>query len=168
MRKYNKLTDEEKTYIREHAPKSTYAQVARELNRRYATVVRFAHHNGTENSKAAVRLACGAYIRNESSRDREARFKKMAETRKEMLRKERRRVKWGLDQRTKIRACATATKAVMVARYNLKNQHNYVLEDCRAFNANPYAVYYDSQTKRSSNEAYYAVKYGFKFISLDD
>lgn len=167
MRKYARLTDEEKAYIRKHLPQSTYAQVARDLDQRYATVVHFAHHNGIENSKAAVRSACGAHIRSESSRDREARFKKMAETRKETFRKERLRAKWGLGQKTKIRACAAASKAVMVARYNLKNQHNYVLEDCRAFDANPYNVYYDSETKRTPNEAYYAEKYGFKFIPLD-
>lgn len=167
MKEYNKLTDEEKTYIREHAPKSTYAQVARELRRRYTAVAYYARQNEIENSKAAVRLACSAYLGNESSRDREARFKKMAETRKEMFRKERRRAKWGLEQRTKIRACAAASKAVLVARYNLKNQRNYVLEDCRAFNASPYNIYYDSDTKRSPNEAYYTEKYRFKFIPLD-
>lgn len=168
MRKYARLTEEEKAYIREHLPHSTYAQVARELDRRYATVVDFAHRNGIENSKAAVRLACGAHVRNESSHDREARFKKMAETRKEMFRKERRRVKWGLEQRTKVRTCAAASKAVMTARYNLKNQHSYVLEECRAFNGNPYNIYYDSETRRSPNEAYFTEKYGFKFILLDE
>ena len=167
MRKYKRLTEEEKAYIREHAPKSTYAQVARELGRRYNTVTYFARQNGTGHSEAAFRLACGAYIKNQSSRDREARMKKMSETRKEMFARERRRAKWGMEQRTKLRACAAAPHKVVIARYYLKNQHSYVLEDCRAFSASPYNVYYDSETKRSKNEAYYTEKYGFKFIPLD-
>lgn len=167
MRKYARLTEEEKAYIREHLPQSTYAQVARELGRQSTTVIWFARRNGIEHSKAAVRLACGAHLRNESSRDRAARFKKIAETRKEMYRKERRRVKWGLERRTKINACATAPNKVIVARHHLKSQRSYVLEDCRAFNGNPYNVYYDSETMRSPNEAYYTEKYGFKFIPLD-
>lgn len=167
MRKYKRLTDEEKAYIREHLPRSTYAQVARELDRRRNTVAEFAHRNGIEHSEAAVRLACSAYIKNQSSRDREARMKKMSETRKEMFAKECRRAKWGIAQQTKLRVCAAAPSKVMQARYNLERQHNYVLEDCRAFNASPYNIYYDSETKRTPNEAYYTEKYGFKFIPLN-
>lgn len=166
MRKYNKLTDEEKAYIREHLPQSTYAQVARELDRRHATVAYFAHQNGIENSKAAVRSACGEHLRSESSRDREARFAKMAETRKNIIAKERRRVKWGLEQRTKIKACAMP-RDVRVVRYNLRARCDYVLENCRVIGGDPYNIYYDSETRRSPNEAYFAEKYGFKFTPLD-
>ena len=161
MRKYKRLTDEEKAYIREHLPQSTYAQVARELGRLSATVAWFDRKNGIGYSEAAVRSIRGANFRNENNRAREARMKKMSETRKEMFAKERRRAKWGLAQRTKIRACATAPSKVIIARSNLKIRHNYVLEDCRAFNAPPYNIYYDSETRRSKNEAYYTEKYGF-------
>lgn len=167
MRKYNKLTQEEKAYIREHAPKSTYAQVARELGRLPATVIYFAHRNGIEFSKDAFRSALGANFRSESSRDREARFRKLSQTRKNIIAKERRRVRWGLEQQTKIKACAMP-RDVRVCRYNLRARCDYVLENCRILGNDPYAIYYDSETRRSPNEAYFTEKYGFKFIPLDE
>ena len=90
MRKYKRLTDEEKAYIREHLLQSTYAQVARELDRRRNTVEEFAHKNGIKHSEAAARLASSANLRKQSSRDREARIKKMSKTRKEIFARERR------------------------------------------------------------------------------
>lgn len=163
MRKYNKFTEKEKAYIREHLPQSTYAQVARDLGRPAVSVLQHARAHGISHNKALANRIKGANL--EHSERLNA---KVSEAIQEKYRKERLRLKWGLEQKTKWRV-GRAPKRVVVARSRLKCNYNYVLENLQlCYDANPYAIYYDSETRRSPNEAYFTEKYGFKFLPLDE
>lgn len=160
------FSEKEKAYIHEHLPRSTCAQVARELGRGKSGVAKYAKRNGIHYDQGKVEQIKAGDIKPEK-RGKEWR-KKISESRKEIFRKERMRLKWGLAQRTRLSIDRMPRKTKDV-RLQLKYRCDYVLEDIRhSQNANPYNIYYDSETRRSPNEAYFAEKYGFKFIPLDE
>lgn len=76
---------------------------------------------------------------------------------------EKLRVKYGLEQRTKLKISTLPRKAYN-ARKNLEYKYNYF-----AIEGDDYALGYDSETRRvvdlpKFNEEYYTKKYGLKFI----
>lgn len=166
-RKPVRITEEEGAYIREHLPHSTYTQVARDLGRHRNVVSYYAARHGIPYSKEAGRRAateaCSLAWRTKG----ESISKKMSETKKEIFRKERMRFRWGLEQKTRY-TVKPMPERIRMARRDLKRRRDYIMEDCHFFDSDPYVIYYDSQTRRTPNEDYFAEKYGFKFLPLDD
>lgn len=162
------LTEGEKTYIREHLPRSTYSQVARDIGRNVSCVWRYAQRNNRaasiEEGKAARRKALELYYTEENKRLHNEKIKKSIVR---MIKKEHLRVRWGLEQKTN-RRIDLAPYYIKRIRYRLKKQMNYVTQECRNHRrGDMYAIYYDSETRRSPREDYYTRTYGFKFIPLD-
>lgn len=160
------FSDKEKAYIRKHLPQSTCAQVARDLGREKSGIAKYAKRNGIPYDQRKVEQIRAGDLKPEN-RSKEWR-EKISKSRKEIFRKERMRLKWGLPQRTRL-SVDRMPRMTKDVRLQLKYRCDYVLEDLRhSQNADPYAVYYDSETKRSKKEAYFTEKYGFKFIPLND
>lgn len=165
MKKHTKLTDEEKAYIREHLPQSTCVQVAKRLGRTPSAVAKYAKRHGVSYNKALVAQIKAANITSVNWSEEHA--KKISDAIKEKFRKDRRRLNWGLEQKTKWNV-ERLPRAITDARARLKWRHNYVMDDLRIRHDDPYNIYYDSETKRTPNEAYFTKKYGFKFIPLEE
>ncbi len=166
-RKPVRITEEEDAYIREHLPHSTYTQVARDLGRHRDTVSDYAARHGIPYSKEAGRRAATEAFWLAWKIKGESISKKISETRKEIFRKERMRIRWGLEQRTRC-VVKPMPKRIRMARGELKRRRDYIVEDCHFFDSDPYVIYYDSKTRRTPNEDYFVQKYGFKFLPLDE
>lgn len=166
-RKPVRITEEEGAYIREHLPHSTHIQVAKDLGRHRNTVSYYAACHGIPYSKEAGRRAAAEACSLARKTKGESISKKISETKKEIFRKERMRVRWGLEQKTKY-TVKPMPKRIQTARKGLKRRRDYIIEDCHFFDSDPYVIYYDSKTRRTPNEDYFAKEYGFKFLPLDD
>lgn len=89
---------------------------------------------------------------------------KMSENRKLLWEKERRRVKWGLEQKTKLR----------VSLYKLSHkasvQKNLMISLCNYFSHPEHRswVCYDSETRRSEKREATAVRYGLHIVNADE
>lgn len=92
---------------------------------------------------------------------------KRGRTYSETYRKEKMRVKYGLEQRTRLKIPSISKKAYN-ARKNLEYNFNYF-----PIEGDEYALGYDSETRRivdkpKYNEEYYSKKYGLKFIEGEE
>lgn len=165
-KKYRRLTEEEKQYIRERAPHTTYVQVARELGVRAHAVDQWARRYGIRSnidevhrvrSEAAKRLASIRYDVN----------KKISASRRETYRKERLREKYGLDLHTScnIRRIPTRIKRF---RVNAHSSHRYIMQDCRFTDSDPYVLYYDENTRRYKNEELMSKRYHIRFEPIEN
>lgn len=88
---------------------------------------------------------------------------KIGKSRSKTYEKEKLRVKYGLEQKTKLRISKISRK-VYYAKRSLIYKFNYFMID-----GDEYALGYDSETRRivdkpKYNEEYYSNKYGLKFI----
>lgn len=91
-----------------------------------------------------------------SKKKREERCRKMSESRKELIRKEKMRVKWGLEQKTGLRVVAGGRDRVCI-RHRLKKR-GYIVERCGN------DVYYNEDTNRSLVMEQTAKKRGLKIM----
>lgn len=83
-------------------------------------------------------------------RNRE-RIEKAAQTRKETIRKEMRRVLYGLERKTKLRCIVLCkyTRRQTSHRYNALKRGYIIMEDCSEQSGERYNIYYDDQTERA-------------------
>lgn len=86
----------------------------------------------------------------------QAMLEKMSVNRKELIRKERMRVNWGLPQQTKIKVYGAGRGAAMY-RHLLKRL-NYIVERGST------TVYYDELTSRSLKKEQTAIKHGLRIL----
>lgn len=104
----------------------------------------------------------GSFQKGQSNKDRlsKKRYKemieKMRESRKELIRKEKMRVKWGLEQKTGLRVVAGGRDRVCI-RHRLKKR-GYIVERCGN------DVYYNEGTNRSLVMEQTAKKRGLKIM----
>lgn len=94
-----------------------------------------------------------------------ASLKKRSEDRKEMIRKEKRRIIYGLERTTKL-------KVVVITPYTRSQLHHrcnalkrgYLLDvDCSEGQPGRYVIYYDDETQRSAKFEANCIKDGFTF-----
>ncbi len=97
-----------------------------------------------------------------STRRYNAFCKKVAETRKELWRKEYLRDQYGLERKSKLRLKTLSHKAVN-QKYMMKRECNYFADK-----DNVTWICYDSQTKRSAKREATAIKYGLKVVQGDE
>lgn len=95
-----------------------------------------------------------------------ASLKKRSENRRELIEKEKRRIIYGLERKTKI-------KVVVMKPYTRSQSHHrycalkrgYLLdEDCREGQPGRYVIYYDDETERSEKFEQNCIKDGFTFM----
>lgn len=72
------------------------------------------------------------------------------------------RVMSGLKPLTRLKM-RTIHPSAYKSRWYLEKRYGYFTVD-----GEPYSLYYDSETRRCRNEAYYTEKYGLKFIKADE
>ncbi len=164
----HRITEQEQQYIRDHAPHSTYAQVARELGLKHNSVAWWARMHGVPYNEDAVRAALVASARS-SAADQEKsqkKYRKMSCIRKEMYRKERMRDKYGLTRQTNLKLCSIPAYIVDF-RWRSKCRNGYILQDCRPADSDPYVIYYDENTLRYKNEARMAERYHVRFEPIE-
>jgi hypothetical protein len=96
-------------------------------------------------------------------------LKKCSENRKEMIRKEQRRIIYGIERKTKL-------KVVVLKPYTQSQKHHrhsalqrgYLLDmDCSEGQPGRYVIYYDDETQRSAKFEANCIKDGFTF-KLDE
>ncbi len=168
MRRHlRRLTDEEKAYILEHLPHSTYTQVGVDLGRNISTVRLFAVANGISYNKDVAHRRCSENAKRLWQTRRESLRAALSKSVREMIRKERMRENWGLERKTKFVFKRMAGRQSYVKSY-LKRNYDYLVHSGNKPDVDPLVLYYDSETKRTPNEAYFAEKYGFTFLPLDE
>lgn len=86
-------------------------------------------------------------------------IKKMSESRAELIRKERMRVKWGLPQKTRLKVFGGG-KMKSCYRHILKNKGYIVERGCKV-------VYYDETTNRSPRSEVSARNYGIRIEPIE-
>ena len=91
-------------------------------------------------------------------------IREMGETRRAIYEKERKRLKWGLPQKTRYRVkIKPVDRKVYDMRYRLKRSRNYYGDDDHVT-----WLYYDSQTKRSEELEQRAKELGLKIIQGEE
>lgn len=78
-------------------------------------------------------------------------MQRRSEQRRETIRKEFLRVKYGLERKTRLRCIVMCkyTRSQTCHRYNALRRGYYVMEDCSEQSGERYNIYYDDQTHRS-------------------
>lgn len=165
-KKYRRFTEEEKRYIRERAPHTTYAQVARELGVRANAVSLWARMHGVRSNIDEVRRAQSEFAKSLALKRNDIN-KKISATMKETFRKERLRDKYGLDLHTScnIRRIPTKTRCF---RANAHSLHEYIMQDCRFTDSDPYVLYYDENTRRYKNEEMISKRHHIRFEPIEN
>lgn len=89
---------------------------------------------------------------------------KMSENRKKLFEKERRRVKWGLEQKTKLKIsfCKLSHSAAM-QKFAMIHRNNYF-----AHPEHTSWICYDSETRRSSRSEATAEKHGLRVVNAEN
>lgn len=90
---------------------------------------------------------------------REERARRAGKGRKALFEKERKRLRWGMPQQTKLKVIQEPRKTHM-AMTRLTGIYHYFV-DCRY----PFTVFYDEQTRRTTKEDYFKKKYGLRFVA---
>lgn len=87
-------------------------------------------------------------------------MRKMGETRREMFRKERLRMKYGLERKTKLNIpCQPMSPTACSQKHAMIKQCNYFADG-----SHPAWVCYDSETRRSARREATAVRHGLKIV----
>ena len=119
-----------------------------------------------EEIRAGLRESPQEAAKRKHPRKWKALLKKRSENRKEMIRKERLRIIYGLERKTKL-------KIVVVKPYTrsqTNHRHSalrrgYLLDmDCSEGQPGRYAIYYDDETERSAKFEANCIKDGFTFM----
>lgn len=127
-----------------------------------SSIIRCARNNNLKHTKEA-QARIDAYVRMKRKEGLKNRnLHKLSEKVKTTRKMESWRVRSGLRQETKYKVRITPKK-VQYAMYHLFKKYNYFYDT-----VDSHTLYYDSQTKRSSNEQYYIDKYGLKFEQADE
>jgi hypothetical protein len=93
-----------------------------------------------------------------------ASLKKRSENRKEMVRKEKRRIIYGLERKTKLKAVMTPYKRSQRHHRCSALKRGYLLDmDCSEGQPGRYVIYYDDETQRSAKFEANCIKDGFTF-----
>ena len=93
-----------------------------------------------------------------------ASLKKRSENRKEMMRKEKRRIIYGLERKTKLNAVMTPYKRSQRHHRCSALKRGYLLDmDCSEGQPGRYVIYYDDETQRSAKFEANCIKDGFTF-----
>ena len=92
-------------------------------------------------------------------------MQRRGEERRETIRKERRRVLYGLERKTRLRfVMCKYTRSQSSHRYNALRRGYFVMEDCSEQSGERYNIYYDNDTKRSPLFERNLIKDGFRLI----
>ena len=97
-------------------------------------------------------------------------MKRKSEERKETVRKEIRRVIYGLERKTRLKCIVMCkyTRSQTSHRYNALKRGYFYMQDCSEQSGERYNIYFDDQTKRSALFEKYLIKDGFKVIEWTD
>ena len=92
-------------------------------------------------------------------------MQKKSEQRKELWRKERMRMVYGLERRTKLRLPLNSlTHAASACKYMMIRECNYFADP----DGDPHIICYDSQTRRSEKREATAIRHGFTIVEGED
>ena len=92
-------------------------------------------------------------------------MRKKSEQRKELWRKERMRMVYGLERRTKLRLPLNSlTHAASACKYMMIRECNYFADP----DGDSHIICYDSQTRRSARREATAAKHGLKVVEADE
>lgn len=91
-------------------------------------------------------------------------MERKAENRKEMIRKEKLRILYGLERKTSLNVVVMKpfTRSQIAHRHNALARGYLLDEDCREGQTGRYTLYYDEQTKRSEKFEENCIKDGFE------
>jgi hypothetical protein len=96
-------------------------------------------------------------------------MERMSQERKETIRKETRRVLYGMERKTRLRiVMCKYTDSQRNHRYNALKRGYIVMEDCTEKGGERYNIYYDSETERAPIFEKNLLKDGFKIIQWND
>lgn len=115
--------------------------------------------------KAGKRENPFAMIKRTNPRRYKRLMKERSETRSELIRKEQRRVLYGLERKTKIISVVMKpyTRSQIAHRHNALVRGYLLDEDCREGQPGRYVIYYDRHTRRSPQFEENCIKDGFTF-----
>lgn len=115
--------------------------------------------------KAGKRENPFAMIKRTNPRRYKRLMKEQSETRSELIRKEQRRVLYGLARKTKIISVVMKpyTRSQVAHRHNALVRGYLLDEDCREGQPGRYVIYYDDETRRSQQFEENCIKDGFTF-----
>lgn len=90
-------------------------------------------------------------MRRENPRKYRKWMQRRSEERRETIRKEKRRVLYGMERKTRLRCIVMCkyTRSQIGHRYNALRRGYFVMEDCSEQSGERYNIYYDHETKRS-------------------
>lgn len=157
------VVDRRRAYVREHWCEQPVSEIAKALGCHASSVYKIARKLGLGYSEEWVENRVKTKKRNLAKAQAEEVHARGGKSRSETYRKERLRVLYGLEQRTRLKLPSLPLK-VYYAKWYLMNKYNYFEVEGDA-----YAIGYDSETrripdKRKYNEEYYSKKYGVKFM----
>ena len=91
-----------------------------------------------------------------------------SQARKEVIRKEKLRVKYGLERKTRLRCIVMVkyTRSQVCRRYNALRRGYIVMQDCSDEGGERYNIYYDSHTRRSEAFEQNLIGDGFHVLPL--
>jgi hypothetical protein len=97
-------------------------------------------------------------------------MQRRSEERKDTIRKEKRRVLYGMERKTRLRCIVMCpyTKRQVSHRYNAMKRGYIVMEDCTEQSGERYNIYYDNETSRAPIFEKNLVKDGFKIKEWND
>ena len=95
-------------------------------------------------------------------------MQRKSEERRETIRKELLRVKYGLERKTRLKAVVMCkyTRRQTCHRYNALRRGYIVMEDCSESGGERYNIYYDNQTHRSEKFENNLISDGFNVRQL--
>jgi len=102
-------------------------------------------------------------MRRENPRKYRKWMERRSQERKEVIRKERRRVLYGMERKTRLKCIVLCkyTKRQVNHRYNALKRGYIVMEDCSEQSGERYNIYYDDNTQRSTVFEQNLIKDGF-------
>jgi hypothetical protein len=102
-------------------------------------------------------------MRRENPRKYRKWMERRSQERKEVIRKERRRMLYGMERKTRLKCIVLCkyTKRQVNHRYNALKRGYIVMEDCSEQSGERYNIYYDDNTQRSTIFEQNLIKDGF-------
>ena len=93
-------------------------------------------------------------------------MQRKSEERKETIRKEKLRVLYGMERKTKLKCIVMCkfTRRQTMHRYNALKRGYIIMEDCSEYGGERYNIYYDEQTERTPIFEQNLLKDGFKLL----
>ena len=94
-----------------------------------------------------------------------ASLKKRSDDRREMIRKEKQRIIYGLERKTNLKVVVMKpyTRSQIAHRHNAMKRGYLLDEDCSEGQPGRYVIYYDDETERSAKFEANCIKDGFTF-----